>query len=112
MPAIQAATRRVSSVEKRNCPKLVRYSDSELSRVTERARATGRPLARYIREMSLGTVPRAHRAPATDELVRQLALVGNHLRQLARTALEKQLPEAAEFVAGLDEVLVAIRLIE
>ena len=99
-------------MEKRNCPKLVRYSDSELSRVTERARASGRPVARYIREMSLGGMPRAHRAPASDDLVRHLALVGNHLRRLAQTASAKQLPEAAEFLAGLDEVLAAIRLIE
>ena len=96
----------------RDCPQLVRYSESELSRVTERARASGRPVARYIREMSLGSVPRAHRAPTHDDLVRQLALVGNQLRRLAQAASEKQLPEAAEFAIGLDEVLDAIRLIE
>ena len=99
-------------MEKRNCPKLIRYSNSELIRVVERARATGRPLARYIREMSLGTVPRAHRAPASDELIRQLALVGNKLRRLAQAASEKQLPDALEFAAGVDEVLNAIRLLE
>lgn len=99
-------------MEKRACAKLVRYSSSELSRVTERARASGRPVARYIREMSLGGVPRAHRTPANDDLVRRLALVGNQLRRLAQAASAEGLPKAAEFVAGLDEVLAAIRLIE
>ena len=99
-------------MEKRNCPRLVRYTDSELSRVTERARASGRPVARYIREMSLGGVPRAHRTPANDDLVRQLALVGNQLRRLAQAASAKQLPDAAAFSAGLDEVLDTIRRIE
>lgn len=78
----------------------------------QRARASGRPVARYIREMSLGSVPRAHRAPVNDDLVRQLALVGNQLRRLAEAASAKQLPEAAEFAAGLDEVLDTIRQIE
>ena len=108
----QPGVRRTNGMEKRNCQKLVRYSDSELSRVTERARASGRPIARYIREMSLGTVPRVHRVPANDDLVRQLALVGNQLRRLAQAASAKQLPEATEFLAGLDGVLAAIRLIE
>ena len=99
-------------MEKRACAKLVRYTDSELSRVTERARASGRPVARYIREMSLGGAPRAHRTPANDDMIRKLALVGNQLRRLAQAASANELPDAAAFSAGLDEVLAAIRLIE
>lgn len=99
-------------MEKRARAKLVRYTDSEMSRVTERARASGRPVARYIREMSLGVAPRAHRTPANDDMIRQLALVGNQLRRLAQAASANELPEAAAFSTGLDEVLATIHLIE
>jgi hypothetical protein len=44
------------------------------------------PIARFVRESSLGAVPRARRQPFADELIRHLARIGNNLNQLAYVA--------------------------
>ena len=97
---------------KRSCPKLVRFTSDELTVVTERARASGRPVACYIREASLGTTPRARRTPASDDLIRRLARLGNQLTALARAAREQQLAGADEFEGSLTDLLEVIRQID
>ena len=69
--------------ETRTCVKLIRLSAAELQIVTERARVSGRPVACYIRESSLGPTPRARRTDLNDSLIRTLAQVATRLTSLA-----------------------------
>jgi hypothetical protein len=70
----------------RTVAKVVRFSPQELSLIREHAHACGLTAARYIRETALGAVPSERRAAATDEIIRQLARIGNNLNQLAHAA--------------------------
>ena len=94
---------------KRTCPKLIRFSIAELETVTARARVSGRPVACYIRESSLGPAPRVRRTDLNDSLIRTLAHVASRLTSLAATAKEQQLSSAAEFENAVSDVLDIIR---
>lgn len=72
-------------VRRPHAPK-VRFSDEELAVLRERARECGRPVARYVRESALGSIPKARRHATEQELIRHLARIGNNLNQLAREA--------------------------
>ena len=63
-----------------------RASPSEAARIAERCRATGLSLSAFHRSLALdGAI--VQREPLADQdLVRQLAALGNNLNQLARTA--------------------------
>jgi hypothetical protein len=108
-PARRRSSRRSREPQpaKRSCPKLIRFTSDELDIVNARAEECHRPVACYIREASLGIAPRA-RAARDDLLVRRLATLGNHLRALARTAAERQLPETSAFDAAVVELLDTI----
>ena len=97
---------------KRTCPRLIRFSTAELETVTERARVSGRPVACYIRESSLGPSPRVRRTDLNDSLIRTLAQVASRLTSLAATAKEQQLAGAAEFETAVSEVLDVIRSLD
>lgn len=99
----------VRSRVRRSRSKLVRYTPEELTAVIERARRAGRPVACYIRDASLGAAPRARRAPLSDDLIRELGRLGNHLAGIARTARARQLPGAQEFDLALTKLLDVIR---
>jgi len=101
-----------SHAAKRDRPKLIRYSPDELAIVTERARAAGRPIARFIREASLGNSPRARRTATSDVIIRQLARVATHLTELSRIASESRLPGAEAFQDAIGDVVEAIRLVD
>lgn len=64
----------------------IRYSDEEIAVLRERARTVGYPLARYIRETSLGAAPKSPVGGTDAEFIRQLLRIGNNLNQLAREA--------------------------
>ena len=98
--------------EGRKCPKLIRFTGDELRLVTERARVSGRPVACYIRESSLGPAPRVRRTDLNDSLIRTLAQVANRLTSLAATAKEQQLSGAAEFENAVSDVLDVIRSLD
>lgn len=81
----------------------VSYTDEELALLRERARTIGRPLARYIRETSLGVVPKVPPGAGDAELIRQLLRIGNSLNQLAREANgAERFPEEARLERALD----------
>lgn len=94
---------------RRTCTKLVRFTAAELEEVTTRARICGRPVACYIREVSLGRRPKGTNAVMSNTVIRELARVATRLRGLGLAAAERDLPEAAEFDAALQEVLQFIR---
>jgi hypothetical protein len=98
--------------EKRVHVKLIRFAPSELRLVTDRARATGRPLACYIRDASLGTAARARRTSVSDELIRHLARLATRLAQLSRAATEQRLAGADECDAAIAEVMNIIRRLD
>jgi hypothetical protein len=98
--------------EKRTCPKLIRFSATELQLVEERARVSGRPVACYIRESSLGPSPRIRRTDLSDSLIRALAEVATRLTSLAATAKEQQRAGATEFETAVSEVLGVIRSLD
>ena len=91
---------------------VVRYTADEYARVAERARESGRPVARYIREASLGAPPRARRTADTDPAIRHLGRVAMRLTELARLATDRGLPDAAQFSAAVTETLDAIRTLD
>jgi hypothetical protein len=98
--------------ERRSVAKLIRFTPSELERVLDQAQASGRPVACFIREASLGSRPRMKNGSAGDAIVHQLARLGTRLRVLARTATEQGLPNATDFDAALSDLLETIRQIE
>src|SRR6266700_1026698 len=98
--------------ERRSVAKLIRFTPSELERVLDQAQASGRPVACFIREASLGSRPRMKNGSVGDTVIHHLARLGTRLRALARTATEQNLPAAAEFDAALAELLDTIRQIE
>jgi len=91
---------------------LVRFTPAEIEAVRERARACGRPVARYAREVLLGATPRARRNTSADEALRQLARIGNNLNQLAHIAnATERLPIEAKVDTVLAELMaVASRI--
>lgn len=89
--------------------RLIRFTDDELALLRERARAAGRPLARYVRETSLGVVPQVPREAADAELIRQLGRIGNNLTQLAREANgAREFPAEQKIEAALAALLSAL----
>ena len=97
--------------KRRDIAKLIRFTPSELAVVNDRARACGRPVACYIREVALGGKPKARSPVGNDRVVRELARVANRLRSLHAVAATRALPEASEFGAAVDDVVDAIRRI-
>src|SRR6266705_5696158 len=98
--------------ERRSIAKLIRFTPSELERVLDQAQASGRPVACFIREASLGSRPRMKNGSVGDTVIHHLARLGTRLRALARTATEQNLPAAADFDAALSDLLDTIRQIE
>ena len=70
----------------RTVAKLVRFSPDEIARISQRARACGRTVARYIRETALGAIPKARHHVDRDALLRELARTGRDLARLAQLA--------------------------
>lgn len=103
---------RSTHADRRDHPKLIRYSASELAIVTQRARDCGRPVAKFIRESSLGCGPRARRATMNDQLIRRLAETATCLQRLSAEAEERQLPGAVDFENAVSDVLNFIRLLD
>ncbi len=100
------------SPARRTAAKLIRYTPEELTRVTDRARACGRPVACYVRECSLGAVPKARHAYGNAEVIRALARIGNVLAELTRVADTDSLTWSAEVRMALEELLATIGRIE
>ena len=112
MPYASAERAAGTAKERRDRPKLIRFSEDELRAVSDRARACGRPVACYIREASLGAIPRARRTHASDLVIRRLTRVATRLASLADDAAAKELSGAADFRAAVEDVLDAIRQLD
>jgi len=97
--------------QRREYSKLIRFTSSELEIVNDRARACSRPVACYIREVSLGGRPKAT-ATLNSAVIRELARIATRLRDLQRCAVDRALPEAAEFGLAVGELVDLIRRID
>ncbi len=94
----------------RTVVKLIRYTPDECAAVSAHARACGLPVARYVRETSLGVIPRVRRSHTNAELIRQLASIGNNLNQLAHVAnATGDLPAYTLLSESVQQVLRCIR---
>ncbi len=93
-------------------PQKIRYHDAEWARVVAHARECGKPPATYVRDVSLGAVPKARRNRTENQLILELGRIGNNLNQLARLAHSRgELPAQEQLEAALGEVLAAVRRI-
>ena len=94
-------------------PHKVRYTDAEWARVERSAQLVGRAPARYVREVSLGAVPRAPRSRADAALLRELGRVGLTLSQLSAELKsgDAASSRADDVDAALAELLVVVRRI-
>lgn len=101
----------------RRSARKIRYTDAEWVAIVERARECRKAPARYVREVSLGAVPKARRSAANAALVRELGRIGNSIAGLSRIA--RKSPEqddiaqlSAALDASLQELLAAVRRID
>ena len=90
-------------------PKKIRYTSAEWSTVVQRARQSGRPPARYVREASLVGAPRTRRGQETDEVVHQLGCIGTTLASLAEATHVNGNGGHSQFEAVLTELLTTVR---
>jgi hypothetical protein len=98
--------------ERRTAAKLIRFHPDELARITERARACGRRPARFIRETSLGAIPKPWHHAATDAVLYDIAQIGRCLDELGRLVEASQQPELAELArTALDRHWALVRQI-
>ena len=91
-------------------PRKIRFTSAEWQAIVECAQACGKPPAEYVRETSLGSVPKVRHRHANEALVRELGRIGTALARLAGTAKETgALPQAEALDSALAEVLGAVR---
>ena len=98
--------------ERRTVKKVIRYTRGEADRVAVRAHECGRPMACYVREVSLGTSLKARHGRADAELIRVLAGIGNTLAGLAHLAATDSTLPREHFNGVLNELLEVIRRFE
>lgn len=108
-----------SGSDKRQRPhqSLIRWSDEEFARVTERADSAGLALAAFMRTAALGNPgPRAQRRPPADhkalrEILGHIGRIGNNLNQIARalnSGDKASLPELDEALRAYLDIRTAI----
>lgn len=95
---------------RRRLPRKIRYTTAEWEAITQRARLCGKAPARYVREVSLGAVPRPRSSQASAELIRELGRIGTALTRLAATARQGEARLSADALdATLAEILSIVR---
>ena len=80
----------------------IRMSAAELQTIGERAHICGKGVSTYMREVALGSVPRARPQRLEKKAVYQLSRIGTNLNQLARIA---NTTGRIDFARRLEEVL-------
>lgn len=90
----------------------VRLSAEERRTIRARAEECGKPTSTFVRELALGSVPRARPGRVEEKLIYHLGRIGNNLNQLARRAnATGRLPERRSLDTVLEELLGALRRI-
>ena len=83
-----------------------RVTDAEMERLSERAHDCGLTLSAFVRQVSLGAVPRTRPHAVQRDAIYQLARVGSNLNQLARHA---NATHRVELSRRLAEVLAEVK---
>ena len=96
---------------RRTAAKLIRFTPDELAAVQRRAHACGRTPARFIREATLGAIPRARHHEDRDRLLLALARLGGQLSVLASRTSGGELrePDRTQLATSLAEHRAAIQ---
>ena len=88
----------------------VRLSKHEREAIRSRADLCRKPLSTFVREVALGSIPRARPGRLEEKAIYHLGRIGNNLNQLARAAnTTGRLVDERRLGAALDELLAAIR---
>ena len=88
----------------------IRYTSGEWRAIAERARTCGKAPARYVREISLGVVPKPRSGQADAALIRELGRIGTQLTRLASTVRETGASgESLTLDSVLAEILSVVR---
>ena len=82
-----------------------RVSGTDKATLRRRALACGLTLSAYLRQVALGTIPRARPSQVQLEAVYHLARIGNNLNQLTKAAHERRIYVLSR---RLDETLTAV----
>lgn len=113
-----------SSISERRAVRKVRYTDAEWATIVARARECGKVPARYVRDVSVGAIPKAKRSHANAELVREIGRIGNaltstltELRAVVHGGVASPDSEAISGIGetlseALSEILAAVRRID
>lgn len=89
---------------------LVRLAPEERRAIRERAHLCGKGASTYMREVALGSVPRARPQRLEQKAVYHLSRIGNNLNQLAHAAnATGRLAESRRIMRALEELTEAIR---
>jgi hypothetical protein len=90
-------------------PRKIRYTAAEWARIVEHARECGRPPARYVRETSLGAVPKSWRSRQNDDVIHELGRIGTALTRLAVATKDSGLLSHQTIETALQELLATVR---
>lgn len=78
--------------------------------VVQCAQACGKPPAEYVRDTSLGAMPKVRQGRDDEVVIRELGRLGNALAGLRRTATESGMPSRVTAMdTALAEVLAVVR---
>lgn len=91
-------------------PRKIRYTSAEWEAIVECAHTCGKAPAEYVRETSLGAMPRARHGRENEAVVHELGRIGTALAALARVAKESGMTtQATALDAALADVVTAVR---
>jgi hypothetical protein len=82
-----------------------RVAPPDKAAIRRRALACGLTLSSYLRQIALGTIPRARPSQVQLEAIYHLARIGNNLNQLTKAAHERRIYVLSR---RLDETLTAV----
>jgi hypothetical protein len=93
---ITARQHRADVANERRTVRKIRFTAAEWTVVEERARARGRAPARYVREVTLGAVPKVSRTRANAPIIRELGALAVALQRVNRVLKQPGEGEASD----------------
>ena len=91
---------------------LLRVSPDEKALIARNADELGLSLSAFLRAAGMGQRVSARRPAANDEAIRQLAMIGNNINQIARRANSGNTVDGSALNEALTALLDAVRRLE
>lgn len=91
---------------------LLRVTPDEKAAITQNAADAGVGVSRFLRAVGVGQKLAARRPSANDAAIRQLALIGNNVNQIAKRVNAGSPVDPTLLDTALRELLAAIRQLE